>query len=58
MCPHADVEFLAGGDSVEETLILENEEAPTEWRLPLDLQGLTVRLDSHGGRSAGVMSDG
>ncbi|MFJ7131282.1 DNRLRE domain-containing protein [Streptomyces fungicidicus] len=47
--PHSDIEFLAGSDSVKETLILKDKEAPTEWRFPLDLQGLTVRLDGHGG---------
>ncbi len=47
--PHSDIEFLAGSDSVKETLILKSKEAPTEWRFPLELQGLTVRLDGHGG---------
>lgn len=47
--PHSDVEFLAGGDSVKETLILKDKTAPTEWRFPLDLQGLTAQLDGHGG---------
>ncbi|MGW4022511.1 LamG-like jellyroll fold domain-containing protein [Streptomyces sp. NPDC005009] len=47
--PYSDIEFLAGSDSVKETLILKGKEAPTEWRFPLDLQGLTVRLDGHGG---------
>lgn len=47
--PHSDIEFLAGSDSVKETLILKAADAPTEWRFPLDLHGLTARLDDHGG---------
>ncbi|MFJ3549189.1 LamG-like jellyroll fold domain-containing protein [Streptomyces sp. NPDC090114] len=46
--PSSDVEFLVGSDSVKETLILKDEQAPTEWRFPLDLKGLTARLDGHG----------
>ncbi|MEU0586502.1 LamG-like jellyroll fold domain-containing protein [Streptomyces sp. NPDC006132] len=47
--PHADLEFLAGSDSVKETLVLKDASAPTEWRFPLDLEGLTAGLDDHGG---------
>ncbi|WEO95811.1 LamG-like jellyroll fold domain-containing protein [Streptomyces sp. FXJ1.172] len=47
--PHADLELLAGNDSVKETLVLKDKNAPTEWRFPLDLQGLTARPDGHGG---------
>ncbi|WP_228044363.1 LamG-like jellyroll fold domain-containing protein [Streptomyces ferrugineus] len=47
--PHSDLEFLAGSDSVKETLVLNDASAPTEWRFPLDLEGLTARLDDHGG---------
>ncbi|MEU3086606.1 LamG-like jellyroll fold domain-containing protein [Streptomyces massasporeus] len=47
--PHADLEFLAGSDSVKETLVLKDASAPGEWRFPLDLEGLTARLDDHGG---------
>ncbi|MCF4140407.1 DNRLRE domain-containing protein [Streptomyces sp. Tue 6430] len=45
---NADVEFIAGSDSVKETLVLKDASAPTEWRFPLQLQGLTAGLDSHG----------
>lgn len=44
----SDVEFVAGSDSVKETLILKDASAPTEWRFPLQLQGLTASLDDHG----------
>jgi RHS repeat-associated protein len=44
-----DLEFVAGGDSVKETLIIEDADAPMVWRFPLRLQGLTARLDGHGG---------
>ncbi|MEU8847205.1 LamG-like jellyroll fold domain-containing protein [Streptomyces sp. NPDC048564] len=47
--PHSDLEFLAGSDSVKETLVLNDASAPTEWRFPLELEGLTARLDDHGG---------
>ncbi|EDX20599.1 DNRLRE domain-containing protein [Streptomyces sp. Mg1] len=44
-----DVELLAGSDSVKETLVLKDASAPTEWRFPLALNGLTAKLDGHGG---------
>ncbi|PAZ11830.1 laminin G [Streptomyces sp. SA15] len=44
----ADLEFVAGGDSVKETLVLNDASAPTEWRFPLHLEGLTAGLDDHG----------
>ncbi|MEU2119546.1 LamG-like jellyroll fold domain-containing protein [Streptomyces sp. NPDC016459] len=44
-----DVELIAGSDSVKETLILKDKGAPTEWRFPLALKGLTAKLDGHGG---------
>ncbi|ELS55655.1 LamG-like jellyroll fold domain-containing protein [Streptomyces viridochromogenes] len=44
----SDVEFVAGSESVKETLVLKDKDAPTEWRFPLRLQGLTARLDDHG----------
>ncbi|MFJ3900934.1 LamG-like jellyroll fold domain-containing protein [Streptomyces sp. NPDC090025] len=47
--PSADVELIAGSDSVKETLILKDKAAPTEWRFPLALKGLTAKLDGHGG---------
>ncbi|WP_354430197.1 LamG-like jellyroll fold domain-containing protein [Streptomyces sp. FZ201] len=47
--PSADLEFLAGSDSVKEILVLKDASAPTEWRFPLNLEGLTARLDDHGG---------
>ncbi|MGW1326855.1 LamG-like jellyroll fold domain-containing protein [Streptomyces antibioticus] len=46
--PSADVEFLAGSDSVKETLVLKDADAPTEWRFPLELEGLTAALDDEG----------
>ncbi|MFI2739189.1 LamG-like jellyroll fold domain-containing protein [Streptomyces sp. NPDC018711] len=45
----SDVELIAGSDSVKETLILKDRGAPTEWRFPLALKGLTAKLDGHGG---------
>ncbi|MFF5977028.1 LamG-like jellyroll fold domain-containing protein, partial [Streptomyces sp. NPDC012769] len=47
--PSTDVELIAGSDSVKETLILKDSAAPTEWRFPLALKGLTAKLDEHGG---------
>ncbi|MEU3660966.1 DNRLRE domain-containing protein, partial [Streptomyces sp. NPDC032940] len=47
--PGSDVEFIAGGDSVKETLVLKDASAPTEWRFPLTLEGLTAAIDDHGG---------
>ncbi|MEU3620371.1 LamG-like jellyroll fold domain-containing protein [Streptomyces sp. NPDC006872] len=46
--PDSDVEFIAGSDSVKETLVLKDADAPTEWRFPLELEGLTAQLDGHG----------
>ncbi|MEV6183070.1 LamG-like jellyroll fold domain-containing protein [Streptomyces sp. NPDC052015] len=46
--PNADVEFVAGSESVKETLVLKDADAPTEWRFPLQLEGLTAALDAHG----------
>ncbi|MGW0924937.1 LamG-like jellyroll fold domain-containing protein [Streptomyces sp. NPDC002755] len=46
--PNSDVEFIAGSDSVKETLVLKDANAPAEWRFPLELQGLTAQLDAHG----------
>ncbi|MFJ3975917.1 LamG-like jellyroll fold domain-containing protein [Streptomyces sp. NPDC090021] len=47
--PSADVTLVAGGDSVKEILVLKDRNAPTQWRFPLALAGLTARLDGHGG---------
>lgn len=44
----SDVEFVAGSDSVKETLTLKDRDAPTEWRFPLALDGLTASLDEQG----------
>ncbi|MFF8279716.1 LamG-like jellyroll fold domain-containing protein [Streptomyces lateritius] len=44
-----DVELIAGSDSVKETLILKGKDAPTEWRFPLAMKGLTAKLDAYGG---------
>ncbi|MEU7075200.1 LamG-like jellyroll fold domain-containing protein [Streptomyces narbonensis] len=46
--PAADVQLVAGSDSVKETLVLKDQSAPTEWRFPLVLNGLTAKLDGHG----------
>ncbi|MFD9976418.1 LamG-like jellyroll fold domain-containing protein [Streptomyces sp. NPDC059017] len=47
--PSADLELLAGSSSVKEVLVLKDKDAPTDWRFPLELQGVTARLDSQGG---------
>jgi large repetitive protein len=44
----SDLELIAGSASVKETLVLKDADAPTTWRFPLDLQGLTARIDEHG----------
>nr|WP_267887314.1 LamG-like jellyroll fold domain-containing protein [Streptomyces sp. WM6372] len=49
--PDADLELLAGSESVKETLVLKSAKAPTQWRFPLALTGLTAKLDGHGGIS-------
>ncbi|CAM5467433.1 laminin G [Streptomyces canus] len=46
--PHSDVEFVAGSDSVKETVVLKDADAPTEWRFPLELTGLKAQIDEHG----------
>ncbi|MEU8932882.1 LamG-like jellyroll fold domain-containing protein [Streptomyces sp. NPDC048409] len=46
--PHSDVQFVAGNASVKETLVLKDAAAPTEWRFPLALDGLTAAIDDHG----------
>ncbi|MFD8736556.1 LamG-like jellyroll fold domain-containing protein [Streptomyces sp. NPDC059618] len=45
----SDLELIAGGSSVKETVVLKDKDAPVEWRFPLDLQGLTAQSDSDGG---------
>ncbi|MEY2247454.1 LamG-like jellyroll fold domain-containing protein [Streptomyces sp. BF23-18] len=45
---HSDVEFVASSDSVKETLVLKDDDAPTEWRFPLELKGLTAAIDDLG----------
>ncbi|MFR9725136.1 DNRLRE domain-containing protein [Streptomyces sp. MS19] len=47
--PDADIEFIGGNDSVKETLVLNSPEAPSEWRFPLHLTGLTAVQDETGG---------
>ncbi|MFD5318542.1 LamG-like jellyroll fold domain-containing protein [Streptomyces sp. NPDC127098] len=47
--PSADVEFLGGNAEIKETIVLHDADAPTEWRFPLNLDGLTAALDEHGG---------
>ncbi|MFF1372694.1 LamG-like jellyroll fold domain-containing protein [Streptomyces virginiae] len=46
--PSSDVELVAGADSIKETLVLKDKSAPTQWRFPLELSGLTARLDANG----------
>ncbi|MEU1310133.1 LamG-like jellyroll fold domain-containing protein [Streptomyces cinnamoneus] len=45
----ADLQYIAGSDSVKETLVLKSKDAPVEWRFPLLTDGLTARLDDQGG---------
>ncbi|MFF4155496.1 LamG-like jellyroll fold domain-containing protein [Streptomyces sp. NPDC001678] len=45
----ADLQYIAGSDSVKETLVLKSKDAPAEWRFPLLTDGLTARLDGQGG---------
>ncbi|MEU1780508.1 LamG-like jellyroll fold domain-containing protein [Streptomyces abikoensis] len=45
----ADLQYIAGSDSVKETLVLKSKDAPTEWRFPLLTDGLTAKLDDQGG---------
>ncbi|TDC19778.1 DNRLRE domain-containing protein, partial [Streptomyces sp. 8K308] len=47
--PSSDVEFLGGNAEIKETIVLRDAAAPTEWRFPLHLDGLTAALDEHGG---------
>ncbi|UUU25524.1 LamG-like jellyroll fold domain-containing protein [Streptomyces sp. DSM 40750] len=44
----ADLELISGSDSVKETLVLKDADAPTTWRFPLELRGLTAQIDEHG----------
>ncbi|MFE4632726.1 LamG-like jellyroll fold domain-containing protein [Streptomyces sp. NPDC056773] len=43
------MELIAGSDSVKETLVLKDKSAPTQWRFPLRLNGLSAKLDGYGG---------
>lgn len=45
----SDLELIAGSDSIKETLLLKDKSAPTQWRFPLALNGLTAKLDGLGG---------
>ncbi|WP_394298264.1 LamG-like jellyroll fold domain-containing protein [Streptomyces griseus] len=45
----SDLQFIAAADSVKETIVLKSKEAPTEWRFPLALTGLTAHVAAHGG---------
>ncbi|RBL81048.1 hypothetical protein DDE05_47060, partial [Streptomyces cavourensis] len=45
----SDLEFIASADSVKETIVLKSKDAPTEWRFPLALTGLTAHVADHGG---------
>ncbi|MFF2774198.1 LamG-like jellyroll fold domain-containing protein [Streptomyces sp. NPDC058052] len=46
--PSADVQFVAGGDSVKEVLVLKDADAPQEWVFPLHAPGLTAALEPTG----------
>ncbi|MCY0954111.1 LamG-like jellyroll fold domain-containing protein [Streptomyces sp. H27-S2] len=46
--PSADVELVAGADSMKEILVLKDKNAPTQWRFPLSLSGVTAQLDGQG----------
>ncbi len=46
--PHADLQLLAGNSAVKETIVLKSASAPAQWRFPLELEGLTARLDVDG----------
>ncbi|WSQ50914.1 DNRLRE domain-containing protein [Streptomyces sp. NBC_01218] len=45
----ADIELLAGSDSVKETIVLHDANAPAQWRFPLQLEGLTASVPVGGG---------
>ncbi|MFJ2715495.1 hypothetical protein [Streptomyces sp. NPDC087437] len=45
----SDVELVAGGSSVKEIVVLHDSTAPSEWRFPLELEGLTAALEGYGG---------
>ncbi|MEU3137699.1 DNRLRE domain-containing protein, partial [Streptomyces sp. NPDC006854] len=47
----SDLEFVAGSGSLKETMILRSKDAPTRWRFPLHVQGLTASIADHGGVS-------
>ncbi|GHF66160.1 hypothetical protein GCM10010218_54560 [Streptomyces mashuensis] len=47
--PAADVRYVASSDSVKEVLVLKSKDAPTEWRFPLRMDGLTAKPDDQGG---------
>ncbi|GAA2997286.1 hypothetical protein GCM10010483_47580 [Actinokineospora diospyrosa] len=42
----ADLEFQSTATGIKETIVLKGADAPTEWVFPLDLRGLTARLDN------------
>ncbi|WP_455569190.1 LamG-like jellyroll fold domain-containing protein [Streptomyces lavendulae] len=46
--PSADVQLVAGAGSAKETLLLKDRNAPSQWRFPLSLNGLTAKTDEHG----------
>ncbi|MDX3184912.1 DNRLRE domain-containing protein [Streptomyces sp. ME02-7008A-1] len=47
----ADLEFVADSGSFKETMVLRSKDAPSTWRFPLHVQGLTARIAEHGGVS-------
>ncbi|WP_344261966.1 DNRLRE domain-containing protein [Streptomyces sodiiphilus] len=46
--PGADLEFIAAGDGIKETMILHGPDAPRQWTFLLRLEGLTAGLDEDG----------
>jgi large repetitive protein len=46
--PHTDMELEAYADGLNEFLVLDSPDAPSQWLFPLQLQGLTPRLTDDG----------
>ncbi|MEU7587300.1 RHS repeat-associated core domain-containing protein [Micromonospora sp. NPDC049230] len=46
--PHTDVELVASGAELKETVILQSPQAGNSWLFPLQLDGLTPRMEKDG----------
>ncbi len=46
--PHTDLELVASGTGLKETLILRSPDAAASWTFPLRAKGLTPRIDAYG----------